>query len=113
MKFTYFGYQAKTIEVRKMAMCDIVTCIAQKLIEKGRTDMEVRFVDLFMGDVTKWAGIEGMLIGNINRAYEVHFYNACIMHDNQQDVDYVKVIISDDVDEEGSPVLRERGGNND
>ena len=35
MKFTYFGYQAKTIEVRKMAMCDIVTCIAQKLIEKG------------------------------------------------------------------------------
>ena len=98
MRFKQFGYTEKKIEVRKMTMGEVILTIAQALIKKDRKNLEIRIVDCFMGEVEIYNGLDDLLSHDCNSCYEVNVYDWAVMHDNRNDKDYVKIIISDNVE---------------
>ena len=98
MSFKEFGYTEKRVEVRKMTMSTIVLTIAQMLIKKDKKGIEIRIVDCFAGEVDIFKGLDELLSHEWNTEHEVNVYDWAIMHDNRNDKDYVKIIISDNVE---------------
>ena len=98
MRFKPFGCTEKKIEVRKMSMGAVVCVIGGALIEKDRKNLEIRIVDCFMGEVEIYNGLDDLLSHDWNSCYEVNVYDWAVMHDNRNDKDYVKIIISDNVE---------------
>ena len=98
MRFKHFGYTEKMVEVRKMPMTAIVLTIAQMLIKKDKKGIEIRIVDCFAGEVEIFKGLDDLISHDWNGYYEVNVYDWAIMHDNRNDKDYLKIIISDDVE---------------
>lgn len=99
MKFTQYGYTEKNIEVREMSMGAIVLTACHALVNAEKADMEIRIIDCTEGTVERWAGIEGIMKPDWCADYRVNVYSMCVMHDNKDDYDYMKIIISDDVEE--------------
>lgn len=98
MKFEQYGYTKKEIKVREMSMGSIILTACQALVKAGKSDMEIRIVDCFEGTVIRWAGVEGILHNDWPADYMVHAYEMCIMHNNKDDYDYLKIIVADDVE---------------
>lgn|SRR5574344_99934 len=99
MMFKQFGYTEKKIEVRKMRMAGVIWSIATyALIDKDRRNIEIRIVDCFRGEVDIFKGLDELLLHGWNMYHEVNVYDWAIMHDNRNDKDYVKIIISDNVE---------------
>ena len=99
MKFRQYGYTEKKVEVRRMPMGAVVLTIAQGLINNNIKDMEIRIVDCFMAEVEIYNGLDDLLSKDWCASYEVNVYDWAVMHDNRNDKDYLKVIISDEIDE--------------
>ena len=97
MKFKEFDYTEKKIEVRKMTIGSVVWTIAHALIEKDKKNLEIRIVDCFMGEVEIFNGLDDLMSHEWNSCYEVNVYDWAVMHDDRNDKDYVKIIISDNV----------------
>ena len=76
----------------------VVWCIADAVIGKDRKNFEIRIVDCFMGEVDIFKGLDDLLSHDWNSCYEVNVYDWAIMHDNRNDKDYVKIIISDNAE---------------
>ena len=98
MSFKEFGYTEKRVEVRKMTMTAIVVAIAQMLIKKDKKGIEIRIVDCFAGEVEIFKGLDDLISHDWNGYYEVNVYDWAVMHDNKNNKDYVKIIISDNVE---------------
>ena len=98
MRFKQFGYTEKKIEVRKMSMGAVVWVIGGALIEKDRRNLEIRIVDCFKGEVDIFKGLDELLLHDWNMNHEVNVYDWDFMHDNRNDKDYLKIIISDNAD---------------
>lgn len=98
MKFRQYGYTEKKIEVREMSMGSIVLTAGQALVNAGMTDIEIRIIDCTSGDVDKWAGVKGIMRHDWCADYRVNVYSMCIMHDNKENYDYMKIVISDDIE---------------
>lgn len=98
MKFTQYGYTEKKIQVREMSMGAIILTAGEALAKIGKMDMEIRIVDCTAGTIERWCGIEGMMVHGFAADYRVNVYDMCIMHDNKDNFDYMKVVISDDVE---------------
>ena len=98
MKFKQYGYTENKIEVREMSMGAIVLTACHALVKADKADMEIRIVDCFMGTVERWAGVEGIMKQDWAADYIVNVYDMCVMHDNVENYDYMKIIISDDVE---------------
>lgn len=98
MKFKQFGYTEKVIEVRKMAMGDIILTVAQAMISKNVKNTEIRIVDCFMGEVEIFNGLDDLLKHDWSGTYEVNVYDITMMHNNVTDTDYIKIVMSDDVE---------------
>lgn len=100
MKFRQYGYTEKKIEVRKMTMGSIALTVAQGLIKNDAKDMEIRIVDCFAAEVEIFNGLDDFLskAGDWCANWEVNVYGWGVMHDNKADKDYVKVIISDEIE---------------
>ncbi|MGN0470718.1 MAG: hypothetical protein ACI4GV_07365 [Acutalibacteraceae bacterium] len=96
--FTKFGYTEKKIKVRQMTMGAIALTVAKELIEYNDKEMEIRIVDCFIGEVSTYKGMDELLTQNFNADYKVNIYGCSVMHDNRTDKDYLKVIISDEVE---------------
>lgn len=99
MKFRQYGYTEKKIEVREMSMGSIVLTACQALVKAAKMDMEIRIVDCTAGEVDCWAGVEGIMKHDWPADYRVNVYAMCVMHDNKENYDYMKIVISDDVEE--------------
>ena len=93
-----FSYTEKKIEVRKMSMGAVVWVIGGALIEKDRRKLEIRIVDCFKGEVDIFNGLDELLSHDWNMCHEVNVYDWDFMHDNRNDKDYLKIIISDNAD---------------
>ena len=100
MKCRQYGYKEKKIEVREMSMGSIVLTACQALVKADRTDMEIRIIDCTEGYVDRWAGVEGIMKHDWCADYRVNVYDMCVMHDNKENYDYMKIVISDDVEEQ-------------
>ena len=98
MRFKQFDYTEKKSEVKNITMGEVVATIAQALIEKDRKNLEIRIVDCFMGKVDIFKGLDEFLAQDWNMYHEVNVYDWAVMHDNRNDKDYVKIIISDNVE---------------
>ena len=98
MKFWQYGYTTKEVQVREISMADVALTIAQTLIKRDRKDMEVRIVDCFMGEVEIYNGMEELLSHDWSSSYKVNVYDWACMHDNENDKDYIKVVIADEVE---------------
>lgn len=98
MKFKYYGYTEKKVEVRKMTMGAIALTIAQGLIKKNAKEIEIRIVDCFMGEVEAFNGLDDFLSKDWCSNWEVNVYDWAIMHDNRSNKDYLKVIIADEIE---------------
>lgn len=99
MKLRQFGYREEMIQVREITIGDMIMSICQTLINKGHEDMEIRIVDIYMGEVTKWAGVKGILKHDWCANYKVKLYDFRCMHDNVTNTDYILLVTSDNVDE--------------
>ena len=97
MKFRQYGYTEKKIKVREMSMGAIILTASQALSKAGKMDMEIRIIDCSVGTVDKWAGVSGIMKHDWNADYRLNVYDMCVMHGD--DYDYLKVVISDDVEE--------------
>ena len=51
-----------------------------------------------MGEVEIYNGLDDLLSHDCNSCYEVNVYDCAVMHGNRNDKDYVKIIISDNVE---------------
>lgn len=100
MKFGQYGYTEKKIEVRKMTMGAIALTVAQALIAQNAKDMEIRIVDCFAAEVEIFNGLDDFLSKAADWCvnWEVNVYSWGVMHDNKEDKDYAKVIISDEIE---------------
>ena len=98
MSFKEFGYTEKRVEVRKMTMNAIVMIIAQMLIKKDKKGIEIRIVDCFAGEVDIFKGLDDLISHDWGSYYEVNVYEWAVMHDNKNNKDYVKILISDNVE---------------
>lgn len=98
MKFKYLGYKEEKVEVREISMGTLVQTIAQGLIRSDRKDMEIRIVDCFIGEVDIYNGLAELLMQDFNMDWKVKAYKMEVMHDNRTNKDFLKVIISDDVE---------------
>lgn len=98
MKLKYHGYQTETVKRYEMSMGDLLLTISQGLISKNATDLEIRLVDCFMGDVEKFENLNALLVRDWAADWRVSVYQICVMHDNKENRDYVKVIFSDNVE---------------
>lgn len=98
MKFRQYGYTEKKIEVRKMTMGAIVLTVAQALIKNDKKEMEIRIVDCYSAEVEIYNGLDALLSQDWQSSWEVNVYSWGVMHDNQENKDYLKVIISDEVE---------------
>ena len=98
MKLAMHGYKEETIKKYEMSMGDLILTICQGLIAAKKTDIEIRMVDCFSGDVSWWAGINGLLTHDWPADWRVTVFQASVMHNNKENVDYLKVIFSDDIE---------------
>lgn len=98
MKLAMHGYKEEMIKKYEMSMGDLILTICQGLVAARKTDIEIRMVDCFSGDVTQWAGMNGLLTHDWPADWRVTVYQVSIMHDNKADTDYLKVVFSDDVE---------------
>ena len=100
MIFKQFSYTEKKIEVRKMSMSMVtfVWSTAYAVFEKDSKNLEIRIVDCFKGEVDIFKGLDEFIRHGWNMEHEVNVYDWVIMHDNRNDKDYVKIIISDNAD---------------
>lgn len=98
MKLSMHGYTEETVKKYEMSMGDLILTISQALVANDKMDLEIRMVDCFAGDVSKWDGVKGLLTHDWPADYRVTVYGMAIMHDYKENTDYVKVIFSDDVE---------------
>ena len=98
MIFKQFSYTEKKIEVRKMSMVAVVWCIADAVIGRDRKNFEIRIVDCFRGEVDIFKGLDEFLSQDWNMYHAVNVYDWDVMHDNRNDKDYLKIIISDNAE---------------
>lgn len=99
MKFRQYGYTEKNIKVREMSMGAIILTAGHALVKIDDPDMEIRIVDCATGTVDRWAGIKGLMMHDWPADYKVNVYDMCVMHDNEENFNYMKIIISDDIEE--------------
>ena len=97
MRIKPFGCTEKKIEVRKMtmSMATVVWSTAYAVFEKDSKNLEIRIVDCFKGEVDIFKGLDEFIRHGWNMEHEVNVYDWVVMHDNRNDKDYVKIIISD------------------
>ena len=100
MKFNQYGYTEKEIKVRKMSMGAIVMTAGEALAKRDRMDMEIRLIDTFTGTVERWDGIKGILLSDYSPYGEVNVYEMRVMTETKTGKDYLKIVVSDDVDYE-------------
>lgn len=98
MKLYGYGFKEEKIERYEMPIESLVLLVSRKLIENNLTDIEVRFVECFMGDVTRWDGMKGMLTHTWSQNYMISLYDIQLMHDNKDDFDYLKVVFADNIE---------------
>lgn len=99
MKFSQYGYTEKKIKTREMSMGAIILTASQALIKADKMDMEIRIVDCSAGIIERWDGIKGIMKHDWAADYRVNVYDMCVVHNNKENVDYLKIIISDDAEE--------------
>ena len=99
MKFSQYGYTEKKIKLREMSMGAIILTASQMLIKADKMDMEIRVIDCFEGTIERWDGIKGIMKHDWVADYRVNVYCMSVMHNDEKNVDYLKIIISDDVEE--------------
>ena len=92
------GFKEETIKKYEMPIESLVLLISKKLIENKMTDIEVRFVECFMGEVTRYDGMNGMLIQNWAQNWKITLYDIQLMHDNKDNFDYLKVVFADNLE---------------
>lgn len=100
MRIKPFGCTEKKIEVRKMtmSMATVVWTTAYAVFEKDSKNLEIRIVDCFKGEVDIFKGLDEFIRHGWNMEHEVNVYDWAVMHDNRNNKDYVKIIISDNVE---------------
>jgi len=98
MKLMGYGYTTEEVKRYEMNIESVIMTIARKLIAIKKTDIEIRIVDCFSGDVDRWAGVNGMLTHEWPSGWKVSLYDTKLMHDNKEDKDYLVVIISDNIE---------------
>lgn len=98
MKLSQHGYKEETVKAYEMSVGDMILTICQAVIRNNLPeDIEIRIVDTYMGETEKWAGIKGLLTHDWAADYKVTVYKIELMHDNREDRDYVKVVMSDNL----------------
>lgn len=98
MKFSQIGYKEQTVKVREISMGTLIQTVAQAMIQKNIKDLEVRMVDCFMGAVESYNGLDELLMYDVNMDWKVSVYKIQIMHDNRTHKDYIKIIMSDNIE---------------
>lgn len=98
MKFKMHGYKEEKIQVREMTMGDLTLTIAQGMLSNNISDIEIRIVDCFMGEVEKYDNLNALLLTDVVADWRVSVYEMCVMHDNKENSDYLKVIIADNIE---------------
>lgn len=98
MTFKMHGYKEAKIEVREMTMGDLKLTIAQGLLSGNITDIEIRIVDCFMGEIFKYDNLNAYLLEDVAADWKVNVYEMCLMHDNEENRDYLKVIMADNIE---------------
>ena len=95
MKLSSHGYTRIEVKDYEMSVGEMVGTICQTCIKAGHPEWEIRLVDVFEGEVSKWCGVVGIMTHEWNMDWRVHVYQMCVMTDCNGN-DYFKVIFDSD-----------------
>lgn len=99
MKFTQHGYRLHDEKHQKyycMTMGDLKIDLMQNMVEKGRTEMKVRLVDVKAGEVTEYANMKELLMKDWNNGWEIELLDVHTVHMNEENEDIIVVCFRDD-----------------
>lgn len=99
MKLSGYGYTEKKIKQYKMSMSALILTISQALVKAGKTEIEIRIVDLFSAEIEKYDNLERLLICDWAPYYEVNVYEMNVMENRVSNLEYLKVVIADNFDD--------------
>ena len=92
-----FGYIKETIKRYDMTMGDLILLISRKLFEAGKSDIEIRLLNTFSGELDKFSGVPDMISSDWNTTWEISVYSIRMMTENLTGNNFVVAVFSDRV----------------
>ena len=92
-----FGYIKETANRYDMSLGSMILLISKKLIQAGKADLEIRLVNIFLGELDKFAGVTSLISSDWNTEWEVSVYSIRLMVSNETGVEFLVVTYSDEL----------------
>ena len=92
-----FGYIKETANRYDMSLGSMILLITKKLIQAGKADLEIRLVNIFLGELDKFAGVTSLISSDWNTEWEVSVYNISLMVSNTDGREFLVVTYSDEI----------------
>ena len=92
-----FGYIKETIKRYDMTMGDLILLISRKLFEAGKSDIEIRLLNTFSGELDKFSGVPDMISSDWNTTWDISVYSIRMMVENSTGNNFVVAVFSDRV----------------
>lgn len=100
MKLTNYPYIEKTIKMRKMTISSLLLMISQALIKAGKTETEIRIMDLTNANMIVFDTMNDMLAYDWGSDWEILVHDVTPMERIKDSSLFVRVLVSDPDDEE-------------
>lgn len=71
MSLKNYGYKKEEIEIRKMTMAELRLGVVQELLKKSYRYVEIRLVNITLGEVDTFRSTEDLLMAEYNESYEI------------------------------------------
>ena len=91
------GYSKETVKRYDMTMGDLILLISRKLFEAGKSDIEIRLVNTFSGELDKFSDVPDMISSDWNTTWEISLYSIRLMVSNETGVEFLVVTYSDEL----------------
>ena len=92
-----FGYTKETVKCYDMTMGDLILLISRKLFEAGKSDIEIRLLNTFSGELDKFSDVPDMISSDWNTTWEISVYSIRMMVESSTGNNFVVAVFSDRV----------------
>ena len=91
------GYSKETVKRYDMTMGDLILLISRKLIKAEKSDIEIRLINTFSGELDKFSGVPDMISSDWNTSWDINVYSIRMLTENSTGNNFVVAVFSDRV----------------
>lgn len=103
MKLEKYGYKKEEVKVRKMTMAEMRLGIIQELLRKNYRYVNIRLVNVTLGEVDSFRSTEDFLMAEFNESYEIEL--TCVkevnVYNEEKQSSEIRIVITIRETEEG------------